>query len=77
MYRTRQRPTRCSRRPLSSIWRCGAEPCRPEAAAGPGPLKDAAPAFAAAMKDEFKKAKALSERYKVAGANHDLGMAMW
>ena len=36
-------------------------------------LKDAAPAFAKAMKDEFKKAKGLSERYKVSGANHDLG----
>ena len=36
-------------------------------------LANAAPAFADAMKTEFKKAKAVSERYKVSGANHDLG----
>ena len=36
-------------------------------------LTDASSAFAASMKDEFKKAKDLSNRYKVSGANHDLG----
>ena len=36
-------------------------------------LTDASSAFAVSMKDEFKKAKELSNRYKVSGANHDLG----
>ena len=36
-------------------------------------LADASSAFAASMKDEFKKAKEISNRHKVSGANHDLG----
>jgi len=74
MYRTRSTPdpvfTSTLALDLADVEPSLAGPKRPQDRIS---LKGAAPAFAGAMKDEFKQAKALSERYKVAGANHDLG----
>jgi aconitate hydratase len=55
---------------LSSVEPSLAGPKRPQDRV---PLKDAASAFATSMTDEFKKTGRTSQRYKVAGANHDLG----
>ncbi len=55
---------------LSSVEPSLAGPKRPQDRV---PLWNASSSFAASMEDEFKKAGELSKRYKVNGANHDLG----